>query len=500
MAFRATFLAVVAATLAGHLVALGFEIAAAARFGTGRDADALAFALMLLVTLTGEVVGWFSTLFIPLYIDAGVASPARAAALARRVLGALVVFTVGAALLLALGAPLIVNLLAPALGERGIAVLRAFAPLFVVLPLAGLFAAMLQARGRFVGASLRQLAWYGGGLVSIVVLAGTLGAVAVPLGMLAGTAIFAVALGLAVLRLGAPFAGDGSGPTLGRLGTLLVPLALLSAAAAVNVTVERALAARLPEGSLAALTYAWRLLNVPLALFVVNATAIMLPTLAGHASRGDAGAVNALTGRALRIGVVFAVPLAALAIALAEPLTQVLLERGAFTATSTTATATAIAWYAPGVIAMAIVQILFRTYQAVHALWPLAWTVGTGMAINIVLMSALTGLLGFHGLPLASSVSSFVLVVLMLAGLRGRVHGLGGALFARSTAAVAGAGIVAAAAAWAVRGLAAGSASGLVTGAAAGVIVYAGALAALAPGEARAALAAVVPAAQGRPA
>src|SRR4030095_6068764 len=93
MALRATFLAVVAVTLAGHLVALGFEIAVAARFGTGLEADALAFALTLLVTLTGEVTGWLATLFIPLYIDARATGPARAAALVRRVLGALVVLT-----------------------------------------------------------------------------------------------------------------------------------------------------------------------------------------------------------------------------------------------------------------------------------------------------------------------------------------------------------------------------------------------------------------------
>ena len=237
---------------------------------------------------------------------------------------------------------------------------------------------------------------------------------------------------------------------------------------------------------------------MPLALFVVNATAMLLPTLAGHAARGDEAAVGALTRRALRIGVVFAVPLAALAMALAEPLTQVLLERGSFTAASTAATATAIAWYAPGVVAMAIVQILFRTYQAVHALWPLAWTAGAGMAVNIALMAALTALLGFRGLPLASSVSGFVLVALMLVGLRGRVPGLGDTLFARSTVAVAGAGVAAAAAAWTVRSLAGGTAPGLLAGAVAGLVVYAGALAALAPAEARVAIAAVVPAGHGR--
>jgi len=500
MALRATFLAVVAVTLAGHLVALGFEIATAARFGTGSEADALAFVLTLLVTLTGEVTGWLSTLFIPLYMDARATGPARAAALVRRVLGALVLLTAAGALALAWGAPVVVAALAPALGARGVAVLRAFCPLFIALPLAGFFAATLQAHGRFVGTSLRQLAWYGGGLVAVVTLAGTLGAVAAPLGMLVGTVVFAAALAVGALRVAPLVTGDGTGPTLARLGALLVPLALLSFAATANVAVERALAARLPEGSLAALTYAWRLLNFPLALFVVNASAMLLPTLASHVVRGDAAAVDALTRRALRIAVIFAVPLAALAIALAEPLTQVLLERGAFTAASTAVTATAIAWYAPGVVAMAIVQILFRTYQAMHALWPLLWTVGAGMLVNIALMGSLTTLFGFRGLPLASSVSAFVLVALMLIGLRGRVRSVGDVLFARSTVAVAGAGVAAAAAAWTARGLAGGSAPGLLAGAATGILVYVGALNALAPAEARAAFAAIVPAGYGRPA
>jgi putative peptidoglycan lipid II flippase len=494
MAFRATFLAVVVVTLAGQLVALAFEIAAAARFGTGREADALAFALTLIVTLTAEVVGWVSTLFVPLYIDARATSPAGGAALLRRVLAALVVVTGAGALLLALGAPVVVSALAPALGARGVVVLRAFAPLLFLIPLAGLFAATLQAHGRFVAPSLRQLAWYGGALAGVLLFASALGAVAVPLGMVAGTLLFAGGLAVGALRVARAADGESHGPTLTRLGTLLVPLALLSACATLNVAVERALAARLPEGSLAALTYAYRLLHFPLALFVVNATAMLLPTLAGHAVRGDGEALEALTRRALRVTIIFAVPLATLSIALAEPLTHVLLERGAFTAASTAATATAIAWYAPSVVAMAVVQILFRTYQALHALWRLAWTVGAGIAVNVVLMPALTALLGFRGLPLAASLSGFVLVALMLAGLRAQVPGLRDALVARSTLAVVGAGIAGAVAAWVAPGLAGDRATpGLVAGVVAGIAVYAGALAALAPAEARAALALVAP-------
>src|SRR5437016_4426985 len=81
----------------------------------------------------------------------------------------------------------------------GFVVLRAFAPLLFLVPLAGLFAATLQAHGRFVAASGRPLAWYGGGLAGVLLLAGALGTVAVPLGMLAGTLVFGAALAVTVL-------------------------------------------------------------------------------------------------------------------------------------------------------------------------------------------------------------------------------------------------------------------------------------------------------------
>ena len=331
---RSTFLVVVSLTLAGHLAALGFEIAVAARFGTGRDADALAFGLTLVLALTTEVVGWITTLGVPLYIEARGRSLADAGGFLRRVLGAVGAVTVAGALTLTLGGPALVALLAPALGRHGVAVVRAFAPLLVLVPLAGLFVATRQAQGHFVGASLRQLLWYGGGLAGVAFGGSALGAVSAPLGMLVGTTIFAVGLAVPALRgVWRVRAGDDS-PSLSYLGRALAPLALLSACTALNVAVERAFAARLGLGSLAALTYAYRLLHFPLVLFVSNATAMILPTLASHAVRGEGAALDALARRALRLALVFAMPVAALAVALAEPLTRVVLERGAFTTVS----------------------------------------------------------------------------------------------------------------------------------------------------------------------
>src|SRR5207253_11043578 len=221
MAFRATFLVVVGVTLVGQLAALGFEIAAAARFGTGLEADALAFALTLVFALTAEIGGWVSTLFVPLYVEARATSPSIAASLLRRVLAALVIVLGAGAILLALAAGSLVEILAPSLGPRGLAIFRAFAPLIALVPLAGLFAATLHATGRFVAASFRPLAWYGGGIIGVVVVGPALGAVAVPLGMIVGVAAFTALIGGSALRDARASDGDGRGTSLAALARRL---------------------------------------------------------------------------------------------------------------------------------------------------------------------------------------------------------------------------------------------------------------------------------------
>jgi peptidoglycan biosynthesis protein MviN/MurJ (putative lipid II flippase) len=60
----------------------------------------------------------------------------------------------------------------------------------------------------------------------------------------------------------------------------------------------------MPEGSLAALTYAFRLLHFPVNLLLVNATLVLLPSLAGHVAREEHEALEALLVRALRLTLV----------------------------------------------------------------------------------------------------------------------------------------------------------------------------------------------------
>ena len=205
------------------------------------------------------------------------------------------------------------------------------------------------------------------------------------------------------------------------VGTSLLPLVLASLVGMGAVAVERGIAARLAEGSLAALTYAFRIMAVPVNLFVLNASIVLLPALSLSAARGDDRALGALLQRALRLALVFTVPLAALGIPLAEPGIRILLERGAFTAESTRATATALAWYLPAIVGMAGVHVMTRAFQALREFRRFAAVTIAVMAFNIALMPTLTALLGFRGLPLAASVTWTALFAAMVWSLRARL-------------------------------------------------------------------------------
>lgn len=496
---RRAFAGVVALALAGQGASVVYEISLADRFGTGVEADTLALTLTVVVAVANEVVTWISTLFIPHFVETSARrGEAAAAAFLRRCLVVVVVATGALAVLLVLLAPALVSVLAPDARVRvqGVPLTRLFAPLLVLLPLSVLLAGAHQARGRFVVAGVRQLCWYGVTLAALLAFGSRLGASAVPLGMVAGLALYCAVLAAGARRL---LTGESSntrpdaGIDASRLGTALLPLVVASAANYVNVGVERGIAARLPEGSLAALTYAFRLLHFPVNLLLVNATSILFPSLAAHAARDEAGELEALLLRALRLTVIFTVPLAALSIALAAPAIQVLLERGAFTAGSTRLTATALMFYAPGVVGIAGTQVLARAYQALHEVRRMVIIGIAVIGLNIVLMLGLTHALGFPGLPTAMSLSPTVLFLAMLQGIQPRLPALDRRRLAASAARAVLAAAAAAVGAHLVAATAGTALVAVALGGGAGIILYALVLGTLSRDDARLAVALVSP-------
>jgi len=102
----------------------------------------------------------------------------------------------------------------------------------------------------------------------------------------------------------------------------------------------------------------------------------------------------------------------------------VLFERGAFSAASTAMVTHALRFYAPGLIAMATVEIVTRVFYAFHdTRTPVAIAV-VAMAANVVLALSLVGTLSYGGLALATSLSSVLEATALVALVQRQLPGL----------------------------------------------------------------------------
>lgn len=468
---RRSFVGLVGLTLLGQLTLLAYEVALTRSFGTTRDADAIALTFIVVFALANELVGWAGALFIPLFLQVELREGVTVAAgFLAGVLTA--VMLVGALLWFGafLTAPALVALLAPGAAADPV-LLRWFSPLVVLLPAGAVLANALQARDRFALAALRPLLWYGTPLVGLLIAVHTLGAAVVPAGMTVGLLLHALLLGVAARGIARGATASGW-KHVRRLASPLCPLVAMSTANYLQILVERALAGRLPAGSLSALTYAFRLVNAPITLLVVTAATTLFPVMSAEAVQQGTREAGVLVGRGLRTAIVLALPAAALLMACAEPIVRVLFERGAFTAESSRVTALALFYYAPALVGLTALQLLIRAYWALERIHRLAAIQVGVAAFGVAGMVGLTWTLGVRGLPIAVSLTSLVQSAALLAGLRGEVAGLAVAPIALLTVRIGAASGLAAVAAASVRALASEPVVEAALGVTAGAIIY----------------------------
>jgi putative peptidoglycan lipid II flippase len=243
-------------------------------------------------------------------------------------------------------------------------------------------------------------------------------------------------------------------PGLREILVLMGPGVIGLAAVQVNVLVNMLLATGEGEGAISWLGYAFRLMYMPIGLFGLSIATAALPTLSRHAARDDLVAMRTTLSSGLRMMLILNVPATVGLIALAHPIVSLLFQRGSFTAADTAATASALVFYAPGLLGYSAVKIAVPSFYAIHdSRTPVLVSAGT-IAVNIALNLTLVRVLGFRGLALGTAVSAIVNAGALLWILRGRLGGLDGRRIVVAFGKVLVASILMGAAAWAAeRGL-----------------------------------------------
>ena len=406
---------------------LGFleKVLLAYLFGTGPQVDAYLVAYSLPFSafiVLREVV---KPAFLPTFLRARQTSEKdglRLLAVSATVL--LILLALATAAGLALSGPL-VALAAPGFGpeQRALAVrlTRMVMPALLLLGLSTLTTAALHARKQFVLPALGEASFRLGPIAFLLLLGGVPAAAAgVAVGSLGKLAIESWGLRRHVAGI-RPSLDLAFGPVrvVGRLAAPL--LAALFLSLFIGPLVENAFASREGVGGVAALAYARKIAETLTTILPYTLGLVLLPFSAEMAARQDATGLAATLSGALRALILVFLPVAIGLMVLREPFVRLLLERGAFTATSTALTAGPLLFYGlallPFVLEVVVIQFFFARQDTLTPVLADATT----FALNVALIALLSPGLGLAGIALAAALAKGIKVLSLLVLFQRRV-------------------------------------------------------------------------------
>jgi putative peptidoglycan lipid II flippase len=212
-----------------------------------------------------------------------------------------------------------------------------------------------------------------------------------------------------------------------EVGKLLVPRLVGQAAFQANIIAMTAIGSFLPAGRISALNYAYILMLLPHGVFAMSLATTTFPTMAAQYADGDLDGVRSTLSRAVRVLHFLTLPAAVGLFVLRSEIVSLIFEFGAFQAASRALVASALGYFAMGLVAYAVVELLTRGFYALHdTATPVSVSVAT-VLLNIGLSMALVWLFGWghEGLALSLAFTTTVEMVLMWALLGRRLPGWG---------------------------------------------------------------------------
>ncbi|MGF7184596.1 putative peptidoglycan lipid II flippase [Desulfitispora alkaliphila] len=214
------------------------------------------------------------------------------------------------------------------------------------------------------------------------------------------------------------FSFDYKHPAVKKVGYTIMPIVIGVAVNQVYFAINRIFASGLVEGSISALNYSQRLMQLPLGIFVVAVSTAIFPALAAQAIKNQRFELGQTLIRGLRLVTLVSIPAAVGLIVLAEPTVKLLFERGAFDHRATVMTAQALIFYSIGMFAQGANLVITRAYYALDDVKTPVIMSLISVAVNIALSFALIGSMAHAGLALANSVAATVNTVLLYLYLR----------------------------------------------------------------------------------
>ncbi len=438
MSMLRSFATVGSFTLISRILGFVRDVLMASFLGAGLVADCFFVAFKLpnfFRRLFAE--GAFSSAFVPLFSrilgrDVTPASKAEARGFAQEALSALMLVLILFTAFMQIVMPWAMVVLAPGFVDEpekfalAVDLTRITFPYLLLISVVSLFSGVLNALGRFFEAAAAPI------LLNIMLIGSLLlfhETELVTARSLAIAVSLAGVVQMIFLAWGAHRAGFALSlprprltPSVKRLLTVMLPVALGAGVTQVNLVVDVILASLLPQGSLSYLFYADRLNQLPLGVIGIAVATVLLPHLSRSLSGGAPEEANIQQNRAIEFALVLTVP-AAFALALIpEPLIRALFVHGAFDAEAGRATAHALTAFALGLPAFVLIKVLVPGFYAREDMkTPVRFAIMsliTNLVFNLILMWPFLHV----GLALSTSIAAWLNAGLLFGSLIRRGH------------------------------------------------------------------------------
>lgn len=393
------------------LLGFGRDVVIAAVFGASADLDAYFVAQGLMNVVLALVAGAMAKASVPVLAREARAEGARCGdhrSLDVALTVAVLVLGVGGVVMWLVAGP-VVAVLAPGFdaGQRALAVTLTRVVLVATVLVAGtnLVGAAAQSHGRFGWSGFQGVPFNLTMIVAAGVFGPRYGVLALAVGFVVGSATRLLVHVPAVRAIGLRIRPslELRHPGFREMARLVPALLLGSAIGNVNTLVDRAVGSLFADGTISALSYGWRVVNLGEMLVVASLMGALYPALGAAAQ--DPPELRRLVSRGLSIASVLLTPLSIALACAAVPLVTLAFARGSFGPDDVASTSSAVLWYAPALLALGWRELVVRASFAVGDSSGPVVVAAVAMLVNVA--GDLTAGLrwGIPGLAAATSAS-----------------------------------------------------------------------------------------------
>ncbi len=424
------------ATGLSRIAGLAREIVASSYFGTSGPFSAFTLAFQipnLLRALFADAA--LSAAFVPVFTELLELKQRKDAFKLASTLLFLIVAVLGALTAVAIALtpvllpPLTGDEFTPELDQLAVGLTQVMFPIVVLLGVNGLLVGILNAYDHFSVPALSPVVW------NLVILAflvlarrwfeGPDELYAYAIGIVAGTVVQLLMAIPVLRRLGfkVELSFDLGDPRIKRVLVLMLPVTIGLGLINFNLIINSTLGSLVAEEAPRAIDAAFRVYMLPQGLFSVAIATVLFPALSRLATRGDRDGLRALNASGTRQIFLMLLPAAAFTLVLAEPITRLLYERGAFGPEDTDRVTSALVWFSVSLPFSGANLLLTRTFFSLQRPWIPTRVALLSLLVNAAVSLALYAPFGIPGIVIGTVVSTAATTFALAFALRRELAG-----------------------------------------------------------------------------